>query len=239
MTKPDKDHVNERPSEPERLDPVDLTADEAEEAGVEDAASKAADEKRADAEEQRRADEAEADALIAEAEAAVAGSAPSELATDEAVAAAKAEAKDWQEKFMRLHAEWDTYRRRTNEQREAEKIRAAENLVSGLIPVLDDFERTIAYATENGETGLLGGVKAVYSKLVDVLKKDGVEVIDPAGEAYDALCAQVVATVEDPSVPDETVAEVYQKGYRLGVKVLRPAMVTVSTGGPKRPKEEA
>ena len=154
------------------------------------------------------------------------------------VAQAKAEAADWQDKYMRLHAEWDTYRRRTNEQRAQEKARATEKLVESLLPVLDDFERTIDYATTNGESGLLGGVEAVHSKLVSVLEKDGVEVISPEGQAFDALEAQAVATVDDPSVPDETVAQVYQKGYRMGAKVLRPAMVTVTTGGPKREVEE-
>lgn len=151
---------------------------------------------------------------------------------------AKAEAKDWQDKFMRLHAEWDTYRRRTAEQREVEKARASEKLVTGLLPVIDDFERTIKYATDNGETGLLDGVRAVHTKFVDVLSKDGVEVIDPAGEPFDALRHQAVATVPDEEAFDETVHQVYQKGYKLGDKVLRPAMVTVTTGGPKRPKEE-
>lgn len=154
------------------------------------------------------------------------------------LAAAKAEAAEWKDKFMRLHAEWDTYRRRTNEQREAEKARAAEKLVTSLLPVIDDFERTIDYAEKNGEGELLGGVRAVHSKFVGVLVKDGVEVIDPAGEAFDALEAQAVATVPDTEAFDETVHEVYQKGYRLGAKVIRPAMVTVTTGGPKRPKPE-
>lgn len=149
---------------------------------------------------------------------------------------AQAEAKDWQDKYVRLHAEWDTYRRRTAEQRTQEKARATEKLVESLLPVIDDFERTIDYAQKNGETGLLGGVEAVHTKFIDVLKKDGVEIIDPVGEAFDALESQAVATVEDTSVPDETVAEVYQKGYKMGEKVLRPAMVTVSTGGPKREK---
>ena len=166
--------------------------------------------------------------------------AQSQLTNDELVAQAQAEAREWQDKFMRLHAEWDTYRRRTTEQREAEKARATEKLVSGLIPVIDDFERTIDYATKNGETGF-DGVKAVHAKFVGVLTKDGVQVIDPAGEAFDALEAQAVATVDDASVPDETVSEVYQKGYKMGSKVLRPAMVTVTTGGPKRekPQEDA
>lgn len=157
-------------------------------------------------------------------------------AAAEALKKAQADAAEWQDKFVRLHAEWDTYRRRTAEQREAEKSRAAEKLVTNLLPVIDDFERTIDYATNNGEASLLGGVEAVHAKLLGVLQKDGVQIIDPKGQAFDALEAQAVATVDDASVPDETVAEVYQKGYRLGAKVLRPAMVTVTTGGPKREK---
>ena len=162
-----------------------------------------------------------------------------EPTNDELVAKAQAEAKEWQDKYLRLHAEWDTYRRRTAEQREAERVRAGERLVESLLPVIDDFERTIDYAESNGEAGLMDGVKAVRSKFVGVLTSGGVEVIDPVGEAFDALECQAVATVDDASVPDETVSQVYQKGYKMGAKVLRPAMVTVTTGGPKRPKPEA
>ena len=124
------------------------------------------------------------------------------------------------------------------EQREEEKLRATEKLVEDIIPVLDDFERTIDYATENGEEGLLGGVVAVHNKLKEVLVKEGVEVIDPVGQPYEALEAQAVATVDNPTVPDETVEQVYQKGYRMGSKVIRPAMVTVAVGGPKRETDE-
>lgn len=164
--------------------------------------------------------------------------APEELSAEDEIAQAKAEATEWQGKYLRLHAEWDTYRRRMKEQREEEKLRATEKLVEDIIPVLDDFERTIAYANENGEEGLLGGVTAVHSKLNEVLVKAGVEVIDPVGQPYEALEAQAVATVDDPSVPDETVEQVYQKGYRMGNKVIRPAMVTVAVGGPKRETDE-
>lgn len=156
----------------------------------------------------------------------------------EQVEAAQAEAQAWQDKYVRLHAEWDTYRRRMNEQRAEEQARATEKLVEALVPVIDDFERTIDYAEKNGEEGLLGGVVAVHTKLGDVLKRQGVEVIDPKGEAFNALEAQAVGTVDDSSVPDETVAEVYQKGYRMGNKVIRSAMVTVAVGGPKREAAE-
>ena len=97
---------------------------------------------------------------------------------------------------------------------------------------------TVDDAEANGEGGLIDGVKAVQTKLFDTLVKDGLEVINPVGEAYNALEAQAVATVDDPSTFDETGAQVYQKGYRMGNKVLRAAMVTVTTGGPKRPAPE-
>lgn len=195
-----------------------------------------------DAAEQGGAPEA-ADAasdVVKEAEEVLEGQ-PEEAAptNDELVAQAQAEAKDWQDKYLRLHAEWDTYRRRTAEQREQERVRAGEKLVEKLLPVIDDFERTIDYAEKNGEAGLIDGVKAVHNKFVNVLESGGVQVINPAGEAFDALECQAVATVDDASVPDETVHEVYQKGYKMGTKVLRAAMVTVTTGGPKRPKPES
>lgn len=178
--------------------------------------------------------------VVKEAEEVLEGQ-PEEAAptNDELVARAQAEAKDWQDKYLRLHAEWDTYRRRTAEQREQERVRAGEKLVEKLLPVIDDFERTIDYAEKNGEAGLIDGVKAVHNKFVNVLESGGVQVINPAGEAFDALECQAVATVDDASVPDETVHEVYQKGYKMGTKVLRAAMVTVTTGGPKRPKPES
>jgi molecular chaperone GrpE len=177
------------------------------------------------------------EAIEAEA-AAVIDNALDEVEAEAAAEAAKREAAEWQDKYIRLHAEWDTYRRRMDEQRKAEKVRAAEKLVTSLLPVIDDLERTIDYADKNGETGITDGVRAVLTKFVDTLKKDGVGIIDPAGQAFDALEAQAVGTVDDASVPDETVAQVYQKGYKLGEKVLRPAMVTVTTGGPKRTVEE-
>lgn len=165
---------------------------------------------------------AEADAVVEQAE---------------RIAKAEAEAAALRDKYLRLQAEWDNYRKRTAEEAADMRVRAAEKLMGDVLPVLDDFERAIAHAESNGETGLLDGVKAISTKLGEVFAKHGLEAIDPAGEAFNALEHQAVATVDDTSVPDETVAQVFQKGYRLGKKVLRPAMVTLATGGPKREQE--
>lgn len=225
MTEPEKDQVTSST-------PQDVAADVAATVSADDAR---AAEVVADAE---VIEANEAGELDAELEQAAAEAVASVIEESEELAAAKAEAADWQDKYVRLHAEWDTYRRRMTEQREAEKVRATEKLMESLIPVLDDFARTVDYAETNGETGLLGGVKAVQAKLSDTLAKGGLVVISPAGEAFDALECQAVGTVDDPSVPDETVAQVYQPGYKMGTKVIRPAMVTITTGGPKREKPE-
>ena len=225
MTEPEKDQVTSST-------PQDVAADGAATASADDAR---AAEVVADAE---VIEANEAGELDAELEQAAAEAVASAIEESEELASAKAEAADWQDKYVRLHAEWDTYRRRMTEQREAEKVRATEKLMESLIPVLDDFARTVDYAETNGETGLLGGVKAVQTKLSDTLAKGGLVVISPAGEAFDALECQAVGTVDDPSVPDETVAQVYQPGYKMGTKVIRPAMVTITTGGPKREKPE-
>lgn len=225
MTEPEKDQVTSST-------PQDVAADVAATVSADDAR---AAEVVADAE---VIEANEAGELDAELEQAAAEAVACSIEESEELAAAKAEAADWQDKYVRLHAEWDTYRRRMTEQREAEKVRATEKLMESLIPVLDDFARTVDYAETNGETGLLGGVKAVQTKLSDTLAKGGLVVISPAGEAFDALECQAVGTVDDPSVPDETVAQVYQPGYKMGTKVIRPAMVTITTGGPKREKPE-
>ena len=143
------------------------------------------------------------------------------------------------DKFMRLQAEWDNFRKRTASEREQERIRASEKLVKDLLPVLDDLDRAIDHARESGEGGTLtDGVDAIRSKFLNILGKSKVEEISALNEALDLEKHQAVGTTEDESVPEETVVQVFQKGYTMGEKVLRPAMVITSTGGPARPKDD-
>ena len=160
---------------------------------------------------------------------------------EDQIEAAKKEASEATERMLRLQADWENYRRRTAAERLAEKERAAEGLVTNLLPVIDDIERAIEHAgVADGDTQFqqfVDGVSAVHAKMLGVLAKEGVEPVDPAGEAFDPLAHQAVGRVEDKDAYDETVAQVYQKGYRMGDKVIRSAMVTVTYGGPKRPAE--
>lgn len=162
----------------------------------------------------------------------------------EDIDAAKAEAAASADRLSRLQADWENYRRRTERDRVTERERACEGLVKDLLPAIDDLERAIAHAQASAEGNevaqqLADGVSAVHEKVVSVLERQGVEVIDPAGQPFNPMDHQAVGRVENADEYDETVADVYQKGYRMGGKVVRPAMVTVTYGGAKRPAEPA
>ncbi len=153
---------------------------------------------------------------------------------------AQAQVAEMKDKYLRLQAEWDNFRKRTNAQRDSERMLAAENLVTDILPILDDLERAVAHAKESGEGGsLTDGVEAVQTKLLQILAKHNVSQIDALGKPFDATRHQAVGTKEDTSVPEESVVEVYQQGYEMADKVIRPAMVLTSTGGPAQPAKEA
>ncbi len=163
-------------------------------------------------------------------------------AAAEAQKAAEEKAADAVNRHARLQADWENYRRRTAQERLDERERATEKLVTALLPVVDDMDRALDHARtqEMAEDfkQFVDGVDAVRAKLLGVFDHEGVEAIDPKGEAFDPNIHQAVGRVEDAEQYDETVNDVYQKGYRMGGKVLRPAMVTVTYGGSKRPAPE-
>lgn len=163
-----------------------------------------------------------------QAEAAQAADAESEEVDE--LAKAQQEAADARDSYLRLKAEWDNFRKRTAAERESEKVRASEKLVKDLIPVIDDLERAIEHAKQTGEGGsLTEGVEAITTKFLQILAKSKVEQIEAVGEPFDPNKHQAVGTQPDDSVPEETVLTVYQKGYQMGDRVLRPAMVVTST----------
>ena len=146
-----------------------------------------------------------------------------------------------QQRAARIQADWENYRKRTAGERLAERALATEKLVLNLLPVIDDLERALAHANTVSEgnedlASFASGVDAVRTKFVDVLGREGVEVIDPAGEPFDPLAHQAVGRVDDTNDFADTVRDVYQLGYRMGTKVIRPAMVSVTFNGPTLPE---
>jgi molecular chaperone GrpE len=151
-----------------------------------------------------------------------------------------AEVTDLRDRYARLQAEWDNYRKRTASERESERTRASEKLVTDLLPALDDLERAINHAKESGESGnLIQGVEATQNKFLQILEKHKVVQVEAMGTPFDAMQHQAVGTEQDETVPEETVVKVYQQGYKMGERVIRPAMVITSTGGPAREPEKA
>ena len=117
-------------------------------------------------------------------------------AAAEAQKAAEDKAKDATERTARLQADWENFRRRTANERIAERERATEKLVTALLPVIDDIERAIDHARcqelSDDFKLFVDGVDAVHAKLLDVFAHEGVEPIDPKGEAFDPLEHQAV-----------------------------------------------
>ena len=144
------------------------------------------------------------------------------------LARALAEAEELRDRHLRLKAEWDNYRRRTEAERADERSRATQRLVEKILPVLDDMERALDHSSSAGDESFKEGISQVHSKLQSALESEGVSVINPKGEPFDANLHYALSKVENKKVPDETVVEVFQKGYLMGSRVLRPAAVVVS-----------
>lgn len=147
--------------------------------------------------------------------------------------AARAEAAEWRDKAARAQADFENTRKRLEARHADALLRASERVVEALFPVLDDLDRAVGHAVSDG-SDIAEGIEAVRRKLLDVLGREGCHVIDPLGEAFDPARHQAVQMQEDTEVADHTVVEVFQKGYEMHGRVLRPAMVVVSTGGPAR-----
>ncbi|MRS12039.1 MAG: nucleotide exchange factor GrpE [Actinobacteria bacterium] len=138
---------------------------------------------------------------------------------------------------QRLQADFDNYRKRVARDAEDSAKRAGQRVILEMLPALDNLERALAHVEGGGEGAqLTDGVRMVLQQVLDVFAKEGAERIDPLGQAFDPNEHQAVGRVERPDVPEGTVVDMYQPGYRMHGRVLRPASVVVSTGGPA-PKE--
>lgn len=156
---------------------------------------------------------------------------------EDELAAARTEAEEWRDKALRATADFDNFRKRTMREREDERRRAGERIVGEFLPVIDDLQRAIDHAKAGDDLEhLLQGVEAVNAKLMTVLEREGVGVIDPLGEPFDPHKHEAVGQRDDASAAEHTVVEVLRKGYEMGDRVVRHAMVIVSTGGPQAGK---
>lgn len=142
----------------------------------------------------------------------------------EEIAELKAEA-------LRAHAEAQNARRRAEQDVEKARKFALEKFVADLLPVADNLERAIAAGDVNSEEqkAVLEGVELTLKSLQDTLKKYKVDIINPEGEPFDPQVHQAMTMVPNPDVEPNTVLNVFQKGYTLNGRLVRPAMVVVSS----------
>lgn len=134
-----------------------------------------------------------------------------------------------EDRYLRLRADFENFRRRTNLDREAQEKYRAQRLVTELLPVLDNFERALQVTPEHEETkSVLQGVEMVYKTLVAALENEGVEPIETVGSPFDPTVHQAVMTENDENAEPNSILSELQKGYKLKDRVIRPSMVKVN-----------
>lgn len=161
-----------------------------------------------------------------------------EAASDDA--AAQPDIAELNDRILRLAAELENTRRRAERERADAGRYAIANFARDLLGVADNFERALAAAGVSGGdipeghseafTGLVSGIQMTEKELITILQRHGVEKISPKGERFDPHLHQAVANVPSGDVPKGHVVDVAQPGFTIGDRVLRAAMVTVSSG---------
>ena len=142
--------------------------------------------------------------------------------------APKVEEVDWKDKYIRLQAEFDNFRKRTLREKMALIESGGSDAWKAVLPVLDDMERAIA-ASEKSEdiTALREGEKLIYNKVIDILRQKGVVEIEAMDKEFDADLQEAVARFDAGKEKSGKVIDVVQRGYKMGEQVLRYAKVVV------------
>lgn len=138
--------------------------------------------------------------------------------------------KEWEDKYMRLYAEFDNYQKRSTREKDARYADAVIDTVEAFLPVYDNLERALAVEVEGEEAKkVLTGVELVAKQMKDVLQNLGVTQINALGEEFDPNLHNAVMHVEDENVTENTIVEEFMKGYIYnGERVVRHSMVKVA-----------
>lgn len=134
-----------------------------------------------------------------------------------------------EEKYLRLYAEFENYKRRIQKENEINKTYQAQRVLTDILPAIDNIERALQIEGDD-ETfkSLQKGVQMVHESLINALKDNGLEVIKTEGEAFDPNIHQAVVQDDNPDFESGEITQALQKGYKLKDRVLRPSMVKVN-----------
>lgn len=142
----------------------------------------------------------------------------------------QAELEEQQQRVLRTQADFDNFRRRTQKEKEDLAKYASSLLITELLPVIDNFERALSTGTDNPEVSSYAkGVEMIFRQLEGVLKAEGLEEMNSVGQPFNPEFHQAIMQVESDEYEEGIVVEEVQKGYKLKDRVLRPAMVKVSS----------
>ncbi len=131
------------------------------------------------------------------------------------------------DQFLRLCAEYDNFRKRSQKEKQDIYASTKADVIKEILPVLDNFDRA-ANNTDASFEDFKKGVELIFNQFAEILKKNGVEAYCEPGDEFDPNIHNAVMTVEDENLGENVVAQVFSKGYKLGDKIIREAVVTVA-----------
>ncbi len=174
------------------------------------------------------------------------GAGPAPAANAEALAAALSERDEMKERLLRSLAEMENLRRRTEREVADARAYAVTSFARDILNSADNVRRAIESVTAEARAGaegpfktLIEGIELTERELAKTLERHGVKAVEPKGQRFDPNRHQAMFEVPDAEVPNGTVVQVVQTGYVIGERVLRPALVGVSKGGPKAESKPA
>jgi molecular chaperone GrpE len=140
-----------------------------------------------------------------------------------------AELADLNQRFLRVAADFENYKRRTAQEKEDLLKYSNAKIIGELLPVLDTFQLALKNPGGSPEAqNVVKGVEMIYRQMMQVLEQAGMSKIEAVGQPFDPKLHEAIMQVEDDSMPEDTVVEELRAGYMLKEKVLRPSMVKVS-----------
>ena len=161
---------------------------------------------------------------------------PEQASQQDPLAALEEQLQEAKDQTLRTQAEMQNLRRRVDRDIENAHKYALENFLGELLPVVDNLERglvtinSLLDGKDEAQQAIGEGIELTLKSFVDVLTRNKVEQIDPANKSFDPEFHQAMTMVPHPEIPANTVIEVFQKGYLLNGRLVRPAMVIVSKG---------
>jgi len=149
-----------------------------------------------------------------------------------------AELQEMNNKYLRLYAEFENYKKRVNKDKEELVKYGNESLLYELLPVIDNLEMALMHASNNVSSGLVQGVEITLKELQKILEKFGLIAIEANNKPFDPLVHHAMTQNERDDIDEKIVVEEFRKGYMLRDKVLRPSLVAVSKKPVKSQEKE-